>query len=584
MGSFPPPTASSSRVTLDSHPNDRQPLLSSSLSSHSAHQHVVSHYRSISPASNPDPNPSAIRDMVSTMLGFAPQDVPESSVKDIAVIDPTASVYVDPQTGALIEEKSKAERWFVARLDAVLLLFVCISQVIKYLDQQNISAAYVSGMKEELSLYGNQYNYFTTYFNVGYAIFLIPSQIIITRVRPSLWLPALEACWGVLTIATYKVTNYKQVYALRAFTGAFEASCYPGAIMLLMSWYTPRELALRIGFYHSCQSIGSMLAGALQAAIYNSMDGRNGISGWRWMFIIDGIVTLLVSFAGLILIPDFPSKPNPWSFYLRPSHISIARSRAAQFHRADNKKFTFSSVKKAVTGPLFYCFVVLYVATVLGQGGYNYFNLWLKSLTNPDGTPRWSVAQINAIPIGGSAIAVAMIWVWGFISDYFQTRWIPVIIQAGIGLIPGIIMSIWNVSDNAKYFSYFTCYLSLATAPPIFAWLSDLNPFDAEQRAFTLGFAIAFYYACGAWSGPLIWPASEAPHYRHGWQVTIAMWCLVIIMACSLRIVELKFIRPQNVRKAVDAENAERIRQEEEDEDDKKDTTVGRIISVVSRA
>lgn len=61
------------------------------------------------------------------------------------------------------------------------------------------------------------------------------------------------------------------------------------------------------------------------------------------------------------------------------------------------------------------------------------------------------------------------------------------------------------------YFADFACFLSLATAPPIFAWLSDLNPFDAEQRAFTLGFAIAFYYACGAWSGPLIWPASEAP-------------------------------------------------------------------------
>lgn len=136
--------------------------------------------------------------------------------------------------------------------------------------------------------------------------------------------------------------------------------------------------------------------------------------------------------------PLSPPEPHsPWSFYLRPSHIDLARSRAAKFRRADNKKFTFSSVKKAVTGPLFYCFVILYVASVLGQGGYNCmsvrsvssshifrarlaiemlmishhmhthtdFNLWLKSLTNPDGTRRWSVAQINAIPIGGSAIA-----------------------------------------------------------------------------------------------------------------------------------------------------------------------------------
>ncbi|ODN96233.1 hypothetical protein I350_08232 [Cryptococcus amylolentus CBS 6273] len=525
------PPGSSSRVTLDC-PDEQQPLLTT--------QHPDYHI---------DPMLSLFK------------------AQDGGAIDPTA--HVDPQTGAVIEKKTKAERWFVARLDAVLLLYVCISQIIKYLDQQNISAAYVSGMKEELDLYGNEYNYFTTWFNVGYAIFLIPSQIVITHVRPSWWLPVLETCWGVLTIATCKVHNYKQVYVSPFSTGAFEATCYPGAIMLLMSWYTPRELALRIGFYHSCQSSTLKLAGALQAAIYNNMDGLHGMSGWRWMF------------ASLFLIPDFPSKPNPWAFWLRPKHIDQAMDRVARFRRADNKKFTFRSVKKAIFSPLFYFFVVMYVATVLGQGGYSYFNLWLKSLKNDDGTARWSVAQINAIPIGGGAISVVMIWFWGFFSDYFQTRWVPVVVQACIGLVPGIIMSIWNVSDNAKYFSYFVCYLSLATAPPIWAWLSDLNPFDAEQRAFTLGFAIAFYYACGAWSGPLIWPASQAPHYAHGWQVTIALWVLVIILACSLRYVE-----PRNVKKAeakIAAQEAEQARLDAEDDDMKKDPVLDQVRPVVSR-
>ncbi|WWD22558.1 hypothetical protein CI109_107051 [Kwoniella shandongensis] len=524
--------------------------------------------------------------MVSTMLGFKPKGVEHQAdvAEDVAVIDP--SMYVDPQTGAVIEKKTKSERWFVARLDAILLVFVCISQVVKYLDQQNISAAYVSGMKEELNLHGNEYNYFTTYFNVGYAIFLIPSQIIITRVRPSWWLPALEATWGVLTIATYKVTTAKQVYILRAFTGAFEASCYPGAIMLLMSWYTPREIAFRIGFYHSCQSVGNMLAGALQAAIYKSMDGIHGISGWRWMFIIDGILTIVVSIAGLFLIPDFPSNPNPLAFWLRPKHIEMAIFRANKFKRADSKKFNFRSVKKALTGPLFYCFVILYVSSVLAQASYQYFNLWLKSLLNADGTKRWTVAQINAIPIGGGAMTIVTIWIVGFISDYFQTRWIPIVVQACIGIIPGVIMSIWKVSDNAKYFSYFVCYLSLATAPCIWAWLSDVNPFDAEQRAFTLGFAIAFYYACGAWSGPLIWPAREAPHYRYGWQVQIALWCLVIIMALGLRYVEVKYIRPKNVRIAAERDAAAEAEQRERDaeaEDDEKKGMDHRIRAVNSR-
>ncbi|KAI7534525.1 hypothetical protein KC317_g18929, partial [Hortaea werneckii] len=96
-------------------------------------------------------------------------------------------------------QRSKEERDLVLRLDIFLMTFGCISQVIKYLDQQNINNAYVSGMEEDLHLDGNELNYFTTYFNVAYCIMLVPSQIIMTWVRPSLWLPGLEICWGVLT-------------------------------------------------------------------------------------------------------------------------------------------------------------------------------------------------------------------------------------------------------------------------------------------------------------------------------------------------------------------------------------------------
>ena len=113
---------------------------------------------------------------------------------------------------------------------------------------------------------------------------------------------------------------------------------------------------------------------------------------------------------------------------------------------------------------------------------------------------------------GGGAITIVMVWSWAFISDYFQTRWLVVMAQAVIGFIPSIILAIWNVPLGAKYFACkhnqcevrygltqtgFATYLSLATAPPIFAWMSDLSPHDAEQRAFVLGFSIAFYYAVG---------------------------------------------------------------------------------------
>lgn len=116
------------------------------------------------------------------------------------------------------------------------MTFGCISQVIKYLDQTNINNAYVSGMKEDLALYGNELNYFTTYFYVAYCLMLIPSQIILTYVRPSFWLSSLEVAWGVMTGLMAMVTKTYQVYIIRVFLGLFESSAWPGMITLLMHW------------------------------------------------------------------------------------------------------------------------------------------------------------------------------------------------------------------------------------------------------------------------------------------------------------------------------------------------------------
>ena len=127
---------------------------------------------------------------------------------DPAVMDPTVSP---------TSKRSPAERDLVRRLDIFLMTFGCISQVIKYLDQQNINNAYVSGMQEDLHLDGDQLNYFTTAFNVAYCIMLIPSQIIMTWVRPSFWLSGLEVGWGIMTGLMATVSSAKQVYIIRVF-------------------------------------------------------------------------------------------------------------------------------------------------------------------------------------------------------------------------------------------------------------------------------------------------------------------------------------------------------------------------------
>ncbi len=99
------------------------------------------------------------------------------------------------------------EHVLVLKLDIFLLVWAFVAGLLKDMDQSGTTQAYVSGMKEALSLYGNELVEFTTYFSIGYAIFIVPSQMIQTRVRPSLFLPICEIIWGAVTLATYKAPN-----------------------------------------------------------------------------------------------------------------------------------------------------------------------------------------------------------------------------------------------------------------------------------------------------------------------------------------------------------------------------------------
>jgi ACS family pantothenate transporter-like MFS transporter len=107
------------------------------------------------------------------------------------------------------------------------------------MDQSATTAAFVSGMKEDLNLYGNELVEFTTYFSIGYAIFIVPSQLIQTRVRPSIFLPVCEIIWGLFTLFTYKAPNAKIIFALRFLLGVFESTSWPGIVNLIFNWYVP---------------------------------------------------------------------------------------------------------------------------------------------------------------------------------------------------------------------------------------------------------------------------------------------------------------------------------------------------------
>jgi MFS family permease len=193
------------------------------------------------------------------------------------------------------------------------------------------------------------------------------------------------------------------------------------------------------------------------------------------------------------------------------------------------------------------------VLTLLPIGfryGYVYFGLFLKALKNPDGSPTWSIEEVNIIPTGGGSINVVFVWIWALLSDFLRTRWTLIVTQGLIGIASSVTTSIWTSHPkstplSAAYAGYFINYICLGTAPLIFAWLSDLIPQDPEARSLIVGVAVASYYAVSAWSQVLIWPASQAPYYKYGWETCIAIWILCIFMTCILRFVDVRYLRPK---------------------------------------
>ena len=332
--------------------------------------------------------------------------------------------------------------------------------------------------------------------------------------------------------------------------GLCESSAWPGVMILFMHWYTPTELAKRMGFYHSCQALGNMLSGALQAAIMSTLDANSGLAGWRWLFIVNCIITVVWKFWASLCCRTIQTIPIRGAFWFNKQHGEMAITRLIRHKRAEPRPVTLASAKRTFSGWIVYFKSVLYTGTVLATYGYVYFGLFLQAMKKPDGSPRWSIEEFNIIPTGGGANNVVFVWIWALLSDFLRTRWTLVVTQSPIGVASSVTISIWTSQPRttplpAAYAGYFINYICLVTAPLIFAWLSDLIPQDPEARSLTVGVAVASYYAVSAWSQVLVWPASQAPYYKHGWESCIVIWILCISMTCILRFVDVRYLRPK---------------------------------------
>lgn len=257
--------------------------------------------------------------------------------------------------------KSPEERRLLWKLDWAILTVGCLGFFMKYLDQGNLANAYVSGLQEDLQMYGNQYTYATSVYTVAYAVMQIPSTLIIQRVPPRLWLTAMEIGWGIWTFAQAGMHTTGQLYAFRFLVGLFESSFFPAMLYLLGTWYTKTETAKRIALFHMTAPLGTAFGGYMQAAVYKNLNGVHGLAGWRWLYIVCGCMTIPVGIATFFLLPDTPLRTQAW--YLTAAERELAIERVNRAGKAPPGKINLAMFKRILSSWKWYLFTLGYVVS-----------------------------------------------------------------------------------------------------------------------------------------------------------------------------------------------------------------------------
>ncbi|MCJ1314268.1 hypothetical protein MMC25_007948 [Agyrium rufum] len=407
----------------------------------------------------------------------------------------------------------QAERRLLRKLDLHVLPMISLLYMLAFIDRINIGNARIQGLEKDLHMVGNDYNIALQIFFVPYILLEVPSNIILKKVAPSTWLSLIMFAWGIITVCMGVTKSYGGLLACRLLLGVFEAGFVPGCIYLISMYYKRYELQWRVNIFF-CASILSGAFGGLLAYALANMAGIGGYNGWRWIFIIEGLITILVAIAGKFLIVDWPETskfltPTERSLLLQRLRVDVAEARMDRLDRP--------ALKRCFTDWKIYVGTIMYFGVVCTGYSTSFFT---PTILNELG---WTAvrAQVLSIPIYIVAAVVALIV--AVFTDRLRHRYaftILGVLVATTGYV--VLLAQKNVSIGARYFAlYLITTGGYITQPITLAWLSN-----AMGGHYKRSVASAMQIGLGNMGGIVasnIYITSQKPTYPVGYGVSLGM-------------------------------------------------------------
>lgn len=409
--------------------------------------------------------------------------------------------------------QKEMERRLVLKLDALIMAFCCACYFFNYLDRQAFANAYVAGLREDINLKGNEYSILLSMFTAGCVVGQLPHSIIIQKIKPNVWIPFTMVCWSGLTMCSAACKTYSQLCAVRFFQGFMEASLYGGTIYVLGSWYKPSEIAKRTAIFTAIGQMGSMFAGIMMTAMHKTMEGRGGLKGWQWVFLIDGLIGVPVAILGYFTFPNLPESTT--SRFLSKGEKELALARLPPKKSDGHNIEIWSLLRRVLMSPKIYVLTGFSVICAMLEAFafQGMFLLWLKY-----NKKRFTQSQINTYPLGIQAVAIVSQIVAGSFIDRTGHRLPMILFAAAMQLVTASLLLVRDLPDAGIFTAHYLSGTSFIVNPLMYGWASTIlqrSGDDAVRSVILYSMAGAGLTLYTFW-GIVMYPATDVPYWKKG--------------------------------------------------------------------
>lgn len=301
----------------------------------------------------------------------------------------------------------------IARIGWRLLPLLAASFFVSYLDRVNVGFAALT-MNRELGFSPEFFGWAAGIFFIGYCLFEAPSNYVMHRVGARVWIARIMVSWGLVAAVTALVWNETSFVVLRLLLGAAEAGFAPGVILYLTYWVPPAQRARILSAFLIAVPLGSAIGSPVSGVILTVMDGAGGISGWRWLYLLEALPSIALGVVCFFYLPDRPANAK-WLTAPERDWLEAALAREEPAH-GDNYWRALSDRRVLTLG-------VAYFGVVLALYGLSF---WLPQIVKGFGGSILAAGFLAAVPYACGAVAM---WLWSRSSDRRgETVWHTVIV------------------------------------------------------------------------------------------------------------------------------------------------------------